>query len=93
MASFNIRSLLQSASTQPGERAYVFEDGDGDDRVVPIPISLDEREKTLKGLLSIKVEIEAERHRLDLELERVDEQIELHRAAFFERMKDLGIKC
>lgn len=80
---------LMHAADEP--KAYVFEDDEPSQRVVPIPISMDKKLETLRSLKNLLVEIQAEEHRIERERQRIEADIARHEAAIWDLLRDHGI--
>lgn len=63
---------------------YVFEPGDANDRVVKLPPKIDDKIAAINKLVRRRVDLQAEAHRVDLEIER-------HQEAIIEQLKTVGI--
>ena len=81
------RAMTAAETTQPG---YVFED-DADPSVIPIPVSLDQCAETIRKMVSHKVSIESEKHRIEIELENITREIRRHQISLSRVCVDLGI--
>ena len=82
------RAMTAADTTQP---VYVFEDDDIDHSVIPIPISLDQCADTIRKMVSHKVAIESEKHRIEIELESITREIKRHQISLSRVCVDLGI--
>ena len=93
MVESTLRRMMSSASVKTADYNFEVDGGRIDPRDVGIPDSLDMCAKVINQLQNYLVDVQAERAKLDIEVESAEEQLRKIRIHMSRQMLQLGIRA